>query len=106
VGHTGLVGAEGGEVGWRGRIIVTGEGADATRVVPGTLLGEETQVAAAGCFEFTVGHGDGVRYYGGGSTTTTTMTMTMAMVDEDGMIGFGQVTACTKNGSQCCVGIV
>ena len=59
VGHTGLVGAEGGEVGWRGGIIVAGEGTDATGVVLGTLLGEEPQVAAAGSFEFTVGHGEG-----------------------------------------------
>jgi len=63
MGHTGLVGAESGEVGWSGGIIVLGEGADATRVVLGALLGEETQVSAAGSFELTVGHGGGV---GGG----------------------------------------
>lgn len=57
VGHTGLVGAEGGEVTGSGRIIVLGEGADATGVVLGSFLGEETERAAAGGFEFTVGHG-------------------------------------------------
>ncbi len=66
-------------MGWRGWIIVTREGADATRVVLGTLLGEETQVAAAGCFEFTVGHGDGLCCYG--KMRDQTATMTMAIVD-------------------------
>jgi len=51
VGHTGLVGTEGGEVGSGGGIIVTGERTDATSVVLGTLLGEESQVTATGGFE-------------------------------------------------------
>jgi len=58
VGHTGLVGAEGSEVGSSRRIGVLWEGAEATRVVLGTLLGEEPKVTAARGFEFTVGHGE------------------------------------------------
>mmetsp|Transcript_26189 Transcript_26189/g.54698 ORF Transcript_26189/g.54698 Transcript_26189/m.54698 type:complete len:248 (+) Transcript_26189:315-1058(+) len=56
VGHTGLVGAEGSEVGSSRRIGVLWEGADATRVVLGTLLGEEPKGSTAGGFEFTVRH--------------------------------------------------
>ena len=55
VGHAGLVGAEGGEVGGGGGIGVLGEGADATGVVLGALLGQETQVAVTGSFELAVG---------------------------------------------------
>jgi len=57
MGHTGLVGTEGGEMGRGRRIIVLGETADATRVVLGTLLGEVSQVTTTGGFEFTVRHG-------------------------------------------------
>ena len=42
---------------WSGGIIILGEGSDTTRVVLGTLLGEEPKVTAARGFEFTVGHG-------------------------------------------------
>ena len=41
-------------------ISVPGEGTDATRVVLGTLLGEEPKTTAARSFEFTVGHDDKV----------------------------------------------
>mmetsp|Transcript_11521 Transcript_11521/g.25350 ORF Transcript_11521/g.25350 Transcript_11521/m.25350 type:complete len:248 (+) Transcript_11521:619-1362(+) len=57
VGHTGLVGTEGSKVWGSGCIIVPGEGTDASRVVLGTLLWEESQVSVTGSFEFTVGHG-------------------------------------------------
>jgi hypothetical protein len=53
VRHTGLVPAKGGEMGRFGRVIL-GEGANATEVVLRTLLGQETQVTAAGVFKFTV----------------------------------------------------
>lgn len=43
---------------WSRGIIILGEGADTTRVVLGTLLGEEPKVTAARGFEFTVGHGE------------------------------------------------
>lgn len=53
VGHTGLVSTEGGEVrSLRG--VVMGEGADATRMVLGALLGEETQVSLTGSFKLAV----------------------------------------------------
>jgi hypothetical protein len=57
VGHAGLVSAKGSEVTGCGWIIVLGEGANATGVVLGSFLGEETERAGAGGFEFTVGHG-------------------------------------------------
>ena len=60
VGHAGLVGAEGGEMTRGGGIIVLGEGTNTSGVVLGALLGEESQVTAAGGFEFTMGHGEGV----------------------------------------------
>ena len=43
-----------------GGIIVLGEGTNTSGVVLGALLGEESQVTAAGGFEFTMGHGEGV----------------------------------------------
>ena len=55
VGHAGLVGAEGRQVGSGGRIGVLGEGADAAGVVLGALLGQEAQVAVAGRLELAVG---------------------------------------------------
>lgn len=45
---------------WSVGISVLGEGTDATRVVLGTLLGEEPKVTTPRSFEFTVGHGDKV----------------------------------------------
>jgi hypothetical protein len=57
VGHTSLVPTECGEVGSGGGVEVLGEGTDATGVVLGTLLGEESQVTGTGCFELTVRHG-------------------------------------------------
>jgi hypothetical protein len=56
VGHTGLVGNEGGERD-RGRgVKVLGERTHAASVVSGTLLGKVLQGAMTGCFEFTVRH--------------------------------------------------
>jgi len=57
VGHAGLVGAKGGEVGGGGCVGVLGEGADATGVVLGALLGQKAQVAVTGSFELAVGPG-------------------------------------------------
>ncbi len=54
VGHTGLVSTESGEVGGITGIVL-GEGSDLTRVLLGTLLGQETQVTLSGCFELSVG---------------------------------------------------
>ena len=45
---------------WSRSISVLGEGTDATRVMLGTLFGEEPKVTVPGGFEFTVGHGDKV----------------------------------------------
>mmetsp|Transcript_16940 Transcript_16940/g.30735 ORF Transcript_16940/g.30735 Transcript_16940/m.30735 type:complete len:372 (+) Transcript_16940:253-1368(+) len=56
VGHTGLVRAEGSEMGRSRGIIVLGEGSDASGVVLGAFLGEVSQVTTTGGFEFTVGH--------------------------------------------------
>ena len=53
VGHTGLVSAEGGEVGSISGVVL-GEGSDLTRVLLGTLLGQESQVTLSGCFELSV----------------------------------------------------
>ena len=53
VGHTGLVSAEGRQVGLFGGLVM-GEGPDATRMVLGALLGQETQVTVAGSFELSV----------------------------------------------------
>jgi len=55
VGHAGLVGAEGREVGSGGGIGILGEGADAAGVVLGALLGQEAQVAVTGSLELAVG---------------------------------------------------
>jgi hypothetical protein len=58
VGHTGLVSTEGGQV--RGITgVVLREGSDLTKVLFGTLLGQETQVTLTGCFELSVRHGEG-----------------------------------------------
>jgi len=57
VGHARLVSTEGGEVGSDGLVGVLGKGTDATRMVLGALLGEESQVTTTGGFELTVGHG-------------------------------------------------
>jgi hypothetical protein len=53
VSHTGLVSAKGGQVGLLGQIVM-GKRTNATRMVLGTLLGQETQTTMAGSFEFTV----------------------------------------------------
>jgi hypothetical protein len=43
-------------VGCRSGISVLGEGTDAAKMVLGTLLGGESHMTMAGCFELTVGH--------------------------------------------------
>ena len=48
VSHTGLVSAEGSEVGGGGGVIIAGERTDASRVALRTLFGEESQVTARG----------------------------------------------------------
>jgi hypothetical protein len=53
VRHTGLVSTEGGEVGSISGLVL-GVGSDLTRVLLGSLLGEETQVTLSGCFKFSV----------------------------------------------------
>jgi len=53
--HTGLEAHEGGQVARLGGIIGR-EGLDLTLVMLGTLAGQETQRAVAGCFEFTMRH--------------------------------------------------
>lgn len=54
VGHTGLVSTESGKVAGFGGVIVFGEGADLSKVLLGTLLGEESQVTTTGGFELSV----------------------------------------------------
>ena len=53
VGHARLVSAKGGQVGLFIQIVM-GKGANATRMVLGTLLGQETQTTVAGSFKLTV----------------------------------------------------
>jgi hypothetical protein len=53
MGHTGLVTTKSGQMGlFRG--VIPGERADATTVVLGTLLGQETQTSVTGSFELTM----------------------------------------------------
>ena len=61
VGHAGLVGAEGRQVGSGRGIGVLGEGADVAGVFLGALLGQEAQTAVAGGFELAVGPGKPTR---------------------------------------------
>jgi len=55
VGHTGLVSTECGKVGGGRRILILGEGAYASLMTLGTLLGEESKISVTGGFELTVG---------------------------------------------------
>ena len=54
MGHTGLVSTESGKVAGFGGVIVFGEGADLSKVLLGTFLGEESQVTTTGGFELSV----------------------------------------------------
>mmetsp|Transcript_9701 Transcript_9701/g.14365 ORF Transcript_9701/g.14365 Transcript_9701/m.14365 type:complete len:117 (-) Transcript_9701:12-362(-) len=56
VGHTGLVTTEGGEVRGGGSVLILGEGAAATMVVLGALLGKEPKVSVPGGLKLTVRH--------------------------------------------------
>jgi hypothetical protein len=53
MGHTSLVTTEGGKVGRIGGIFL-GKGANATRMVFGTLLGKKSQVTVTGMLELTM----------------------------------------------------